>query len=90
MMETYKMSLEVGVRDIFAPSDGMKELLKYPKKYKYYTKGKTLDYIAFKIYGRGEVWELLAEYNGIANPYIIPDEIYVLPKDIVESVWNGK
>lgn len=78
-MRLYNIDIVTGIADTLTPTNLMKSIKAYPKRYIIRTGGKSLDYLSNQLYGSVEYWIVLAEYNNIVNPYVVPDAIYYIP-----------
>lgn len=77
-----------GLSDMFILNEKAEKALEAPKEIKINVDGKTLDYIAYEEYGDTRPWRLLAEFNEIVNPYYLPEEIYVIPDELIQAWLN--
>lgn len=82
----YPIDLTTGMPNPRKNLVSLLELKAYPKKDSVKSEGRTLESIAFSIYGDTGLWPLLAEYNNIINPLHVPEDIYFPPKELVSKV----
>lgn len=85
----YEYNKPLGIYDSLADTKVKQQLHAFPKTNVIETRGKSLDYIAYNLYGDVEYWVYLAEYNKIINPYEVPDKIFFIPINNLQVIING-
>lgn len=72
-----KYDFDLDIVDTLASRHLRLNKIKTIEKDKYVeSNGRTLSYIAYDIYGDVNYWTLLAIYNDIVDPFIVPSKIY--------------
>lgn len=65
------------------------DILQTPKTSNFiYSKGRTLENISKAIYADEKYWEALAEYNGIVNPFSVPEKVYILSSVQIAKIYH--
>ena len=72
-------NFNLGIVDSLKDSKIIDNISKYPRDYSVKSDGRTLSYVAFDIYGSVDYWMLLAIYNDIVDPFVVPEVIYYIP-----------
>ena len=85
----YYVDITTGLRDVINKTPAMQALLSYPRNYSYITRGRSLDNISYNLYNTTDLWEFLAEYNNIVNPYEVPDYINIVPLNAILDILNA-
>jgi len=77
----YTKDIVLHITDTLVSKEVYDEILSYPKDNTVFTENKGLEVIAYYLYGDVDLWQVLAVYNGITDPMVVPEEVYVIPKD---------
>ena len=78
------------IHNIYRDKKLYRDIKEYPKHYTYRTSFKRLDLIAWELCDDPIYWELLAVYNDIKDPFKLPEEIFVIPKEHLMAMVNGE
>lgn len=65
----------------------LEALLAHPKTNNYvFSQGRSLENIAAFLYGREDFWDILARYNHISCPMVVPDNVYYVPRSLIAAL----
>ena len=84
----FMYDFQYNIHDAILSSDLYKKIIAYPKKKWVSANSRRLEVIAFDIYKNTNRWIVLAIYNEITDPFVVPDKVYFIPKDDFDNMLN--
>lgn len=85
--DLYEFNFLYSIHDIINRTELYNIIREYPKTYWVNSHFKRLDILSYEIYDSVDKWLILAVYNEIIDPFIIPERIFFIPKnDLIQML----
>lgn len=84
----FAYNFKYNIHDSISKSKIYDQIKKFPKTRWVASTNKRLESIAYDIYKDTNMWLILAIYNDIVDPFVMPEKVYFIPKSDIGKILD--
>lgn len=82
----FSFDFGLNIHDTAYKTEIYKAIMAVPKTKWVQTNGKRIEMLAYEIYKDVNKWSLLAIFNDIVDPFVLPERLYFIPKEELSKI----